>query len=127
VSPNCLRCKTEPLNALPLIRDVQFFECPRCHRHYTLHAGGALTFRWLHPISVALYGVIFSREPVARAPSVAQDLSKSQTAEWLSQLVSEIELELADPTQDLQLMLDCCASDAQLREFLRLVAEGVKS
>lgn len=86
-----------------------------------------MTFRWLHPISVVLYSVIFEADPAASATAVAEELSKSQTSEWLSSLIDEIDLELADPTQDLSVMVDCRASDAKLREFLRGVAERLRA
>ena len=119
----CLRCKSVSLNELPSPEGIQFFECPECHRQFAMQPGRSMTFRWLHPISVALYSVIFDTDPAPRATAVAEELSKSQTSEWLSSLVSEIDLELADPTQDLSVMVDCRASDAKLRDFLGGVAK----
>jgi hypothetical protein len=123
----CLRCKSVSLNDLPSPEGIQFFECPKCHRQFAMQPGRAMTFRWLHPISLALYPVIFDTDPAARAATVAEELSKSQTSEWLSSLINEIDLELADPTQDLSVMLDCRASDARLRDFLRGVAERLSA
>ena len=52
----CLRCKTVPLTeAGPSDPRIAFFECPSCRRQYALRPGKQLTFRWLHPISLALY------------------------------------------------------------------------
>ena len=86
-----------------------------------------MTFRWLHPISLVLYAVLFDADPAPRATAVADRLLKDETADWLSLLVDEIDLELQDPTQDLSAMLDCRASDARLRDFLRRVSERVQA
>ena len=85
-----------------------------------------MTFRWLHPITVALYGVIFDRNPVLRAGQVAESLA-SEPAEWRAALLREIVLELADPTQDLADTLDLAAPDAVLRDFLRELATRLET
>ena len=125
--PTCLRCKSVVLLGLPSPEKIAFFECPKCGRPFAKRPGQSMTFRWLHPISVALYSVIFEADPAPHARAVAESLSKDQTTDWLSLLIDEIELELRDPTQDLSAMVDCCASDARLREFLRSVAERLQA
>ena len=122
----CLRCKTVPLQDLPSPEGIRFFECPQCQRHYAKKPGGSLTFRWLHPITVALYGVIFDRNPVPRAGEVAASLA-GEPAEWRAALLREIVLELADPTQDLAHTLDLAAPDAVLRDFLRELASRLET
>ena len=54
----CLRCKTVPLHDLPSPEGIRFLGCPQCLRHYAKKPDRPMTFRWLHPITVALYGVI---------------------------------------------------------------------
>lgn len=53
---NCLRCTRQALAALSVpSAETTFFECPSCGRHYAHTTGRPLTFRWGHPISLALY------------------------------------------------------------------------
>ena len=122
----CLRCKTVPLHDLPSPEGIRFLGCPQCLRHYAKKPDRPMTFRWLHPITVALYGVIFDRNPVPRAGQVAESLA-SEPAEWRAALLREIVLELADPTQDLADTLDLAAPDAVLRDFLRELAARLET
>lgn len=143
----CLRCKTVPLIALePIHPEISFFECSNCRRQYALKPGKALTFRWMHPISLALYEVIFDAEPVkswaAREAALVEQVQvhpeterlmrkigvslEPPTPEQLELIVSEIRLELEDPTQQVRDILDCRASEDELREWLRRYAEHVE-
>ena len=118
----CLRCKTVSLKELPpLDPRITFFECPNCGRHYALKPGKQLTFRWLHPISVILYDVIFDDTPTQRAASIGD-----RFAGLPPEFVKEIRLELDDPTQQVRDIVGCMASEEELREYLRLVVEHVE-
>lgn len=124
----CLRCKTVPLAETgPADPRVAFFECPTCGRQYARQPGGALTFRWLHPISIVLYPVLFDEAPVGRAAEVAAAIVRNQPTDQLAALAREIRLELAEPTQPVRDILDSRSSEDDLREFLRLVAEQVEA
>jgi len=124
----CLRCKTVLLSeAGPPNPRIAFFECPSCQRRYALRPGKALTFRWLHPISLALYPVQFDESPSGRAAEVAALLIRDRPVAELRLSLREIRLELEEPTQQVRDILDCRASEGELREFLRLVAEGVEA
>jgi transposase-like protein len=62
---NCLQCSGVVLTRLPeSSEEITFFECPSCHRHYAQSPGHSLTYRWSHPVSLALYCILFNREPV---------------------------------------------------------------
>jgi hypothetical protein len=123
----CLRCKTVELNDLPDSRpeEIRFLECPACSRSFAKRAGKSLTFRWLHPIPVALYPVLFDRDPVARVGFVAEQL-RGDHPEWRDAMIREIELELADPSHDLADSLDLVAPDALLRDYLRALAARLR-
>src|SRR5262245_23658617 len=124
---HCLRCKTVTLTEVGPVRpDIRFFECRRCRRQYALEPSKQLTFRWLHPITLALYGVIVDADPVARAVSAATMFIEQQTPEQSQQMIDEIRLELADPTQQIRDTLDCRASEEKLREFLRVFADNLE-
>lgn len=123
----CLRCKTMALTELgPAYPDIRFFECPSCRRHYALKPGKQLTFRWLHPITLPLYDVIFDTEPVNRAGSAAALFVEQKPPEQMQQMVEEIRLELANPTQQLRHIFDCHAPEEELREYLGLFADNVE-
>ncbi len=123
----CLRCRTVVLEqAGRSPAEGRFFECPACRRPYALHAGGRLTFRWLHPIALMLYPVMFEAEPATRAASVAARAGKEQTPEQLQETAREIRLELAEPTQQVRDILDCRASEEQLRGYLRALADHLE-
>ena len=77
-----------------------------------------MTFRWGHPVCVALYGVQFAQDPLPQAQRVAQALVAQYPANQLAAMVAEIDLELATPTQQVREMLDSAATEGRCREFL---------
>lgn len=124
----CLRCKTVPLvEIVPAGGEVAFFECTVCRRKYALKPGRGLTFRWLHPISIALYSVQFEESPVGHAAGVAATLVRERPADQLELFAREIRLELEEPTQQVRDILDNPCSEGELREYLRLMAEGIEA
>ncbi len=125
--PTCLRCGTVRLRALPASSpEIDFFECPACGRQFARKPGQGLTLRWRHPISLVLYPVIFSASPAAEAERVAMQFAEQWTREQIDLAVQEIRLELDEPTQRVRDILGCHASEAELREYLRLVAERLE-
>lgn len=123
----CLRCKTVTLMKLePHDLQITFFECAACRRHYALEPGKQLTFRWLHPISLALYSVSFDDAPTERVADVVALFVKQRSSEQLALFVQEIRIELDDPTQQVRDILECRASEEELRNYLRLFCEQVE-
>lgn len=125
---NCLRCKTVELIALDSPGNISFFECPNCHRNYARKKGKGLTFRWLHPISLFLYPVIFKANPMQFFEQIAPSFKATtpttpEAVERIRFTVREITLELEDPTQQVRDILGCCASEEDLRKYLRCVAD----
>lgn len=123
---HCLRCKTTELIALASPDNVSFFECPKCHRNFARKAGGTLCFRWMHPISLVLYPVIFERDPLQHCERIATMFAKQESIERIKLIVQEITLELDDPTQQVRDILDCRASEEDLRRYLRAVADRLE-
>jgi hypothetical protein len=121
-APFCLRCPDVALRALDGPPDISFFECPSCRRHYSQKKSGALTYRWRHPISLPLYFVLFSKEPVAEALRVAAHLADTLSSAELEAMTREIELELEQPTQEVRTILNNPQSEEACREFLVSVA-----
>ena len=124
----CLRCEGAILRMLPESRpDISFFECPVCSRQYARTAGGNLSYRWLHPISLVLYGVLFDPHPLSKATGVAQRLRRTEGDTALKTLVDEIEAELERPTQSVRDILDSVASESECRLFLAAVASEIRT
>jgi transposase-like protein len=121
--PHCLRCKTTELTGLASPSGISFFECPKCHRNFARKSDGALCFRWLHPISLVLYPVIFEANPGQHCERVANLFAKQESSERIKLIVQEIRLELDDPTQQVRDILECHASEDDLRKYLRCVAD----
>ncbi len=118
--PLCLRCNTVPLvQASDSPESVTFFTCPECHRDYALRDGGRLTFRWMHPISLALYGVQFERNPVRAVDGVAESFRKATDSTTLRAMIREIRLELDEPTQSVREIFLSPATEDDTRVFLR--------
>ena len=121
----CLRCKTIALQQIERHPGIRFFSCSECGRHYALEPGKQLTFRWLHPVTLALYAVLFDANPVERASSVAQEFVNQRSMEKLTRMVQEIRLELEEPTQQVRDSLDCVASEADLRTYLAAFCDEI--
>ncbi len=122
----CLRCPEERLDRLASPGpQTQFFRCPACSREYSLEEGKSLTFRWLHPISLVLYGVIFDEDPVGagKVATAATSLAQGRSDEEIAAFVAEVRLELAEPTQNVRDILECQAPEEELRRFLGLVCD----
>ena len=125
---SCLRCDTVALRALPGSGEgVSFYECPVCLRHYSQKQGGSLTYRWLNPISLALYGVLFEREPLRYVQRSTQQLLRGRTQDEVSTMVREIEQELGHPTQQVREILDNVASEEACRSFLAELVYSFKA
>ena len=127
----CLRCP-EPIALVKdssVEADIEFFECPKCHRSYAKAPGEPLTFRWLHPISIALYGFAFRSGPRARHVAMAVlSLTKDYTPEQVSLTIRELEAELENPTQPVHLILPSIKrTEEECRSFLLSVLNELKS
>jgi hypothetical protein len=127
VATACPRCGSVALRGLAeSTATTAFFECPSCRRHFARKRGGALTYRWGHPVSLALYGVLFEPAPLTEAPRIAESLRQGRTPEALAAFAEEIELELAHPTQQVGDILGGKASETACRAFLAAVVRQLK-
>jgi hypothetical protein len=120
----CLICKTIRLSILPAsTEEITFYECQQCSRQFSKTGGRSLCFRWLHPISLLLYGVIFEPQPKGVAKRMAEYLQGQKTEEDLKIIIQEVKRELDNPTQNVRDILEMHQSEEELREFLRLTVE----
>jgi hypothetical protein len=125
--PQCLRCRTVRLTAVPSPAEGEFFRCPNCRREFYRASGGALVFRWGHPISLLLYPVIFDERPGERCAEVARGFAGQHGPAAVRYAIEEIRLELRDPAQPLGEVVRCRASESDLRDFLRCVADRLEA
>jgi hypothetical protein len=122
----CLRCPGTELQPLPSPKAIAFFECPTCLRGFTRHESGALTERWMGPLSIALYAVIFEEHPQSKAVRVAAQLRSQRGAADCALIAREIRTELSAPTQPVREILGMRASEHDLREFLERIADALE-
>jgi hypothetical protein len=125
--PNCLRCDNAILFASNLSENIEFFECPQCHRHYARKSGQALTFRWGHPTSLPLYTILFTRDPLFRVSEIGDLFIKDNSLDFLQLMTDEIELELQHPTQQIRDILDNPQAESECREFLAAFANYLRA
>ncbi len=113
----CLRCNgVELAPSGPAAPEIEFLDCPACRRRYARKPGGSLTFRWLHPVSLLLYEILFDSNPLQR---LEKSGGPSKPPEELLRMVEEIELELAQPTQQVRDILDNPQTEEECRQYLR--------
>jgi hypothetical protein len=122
----CLRCDNVALEPREAAPSIEFFQCPNCQRRYARAEGGELTERWMGPLSLVLYGVLFDQHPAERAAQVARQLLDQRSPADLRLMVQEIREELARPKQRVRDILPGMpAGETELREFLQKFADAV--
>ena len=70
---HCYRCDSPLINVTPGdVDNIMFFECPSCKCQYAKSPDSELHDRWLMPITLPLYSVIFENNPVSQAITQAK-------------------------------------------------------
>ena len=117
----CYRCNEELIEViLDGVKGGLFYDCLSCKSRYT-SKNGQLHDRWLMPITLPLYGVIFSKDPLEMIDKTVIDMNK-KGSEFVKVLVSHIEEELNNPKQKLTDIHDFISpNEERLREFLKEV------
>ncbi len=96
-------------------------------RRYARNAAGALTYRWLHPVSLLLYNFSFRSEPpMGHVNATFNDTLAGRTVEDLHALVDEVQLELTEPTHAVREGIDSPHTEAACRAFLAAVIVRVR-
>lgn len=120
---HCYRCGEKLTDVTPPdVTGIAFYRCPACGSSYAQAPGKALHDRWLMPLTLATYDLIFSSNPDEKMDDIYQQMIE-KGEDFVQLLLSHIEEELKDPKQNLADMhpfefLD----DAQLRAFLGALA-----
>jgi hypothetical protein len=124
----CLRCAGVEL--IPFGRsspEIEFFDCPVCHRRYARKPGRSLTYAWLDSVSLPLYSVLFDSDPLTRVSHVAELFVQQKSGDQLRHIVAEIEEELEGPTQRVREILDNPQTEEQCRDYLREFVRCVRA
>ena len=120
---NCLRCETIKLEVLPeSSKEITFYECPHCHRHFAQKPNQRLSDRWGSPISLVLYGIIFESQPQKAYQRIAENFLAQKTCD-IPLMIKEITQELQKPTQNVRDILDLRQNEEDIRDFLQLVVD----
>ena len=122
--PQCPRCPETELTLAPQrSEDVSFLECPSCRRQYQLRSKTLLTERWMGPLSLLLYPIALSSDPLGDVERAVRHLVDVEG--WpkskLQWALSEAELELQSPSQKVSKILDLFAdpTEDEVREYLQ--------
>ncbi len=120
---NCLRCETVQLRVISTsTQEITFYECPSCSRHFAQKLGQGLCDRWLSPIGIVLYGIIFERYPQDAYQRIAEQFLEQRAGD-IPLLIEEITQELQKPTQNVCDILDLQQNERDVRAFLQLVVD----
>lgn len=80
------------------------------------------------PLGIVLYGVLFEARPQEKAAQIAKLLRAQKEPAHCEFIAKELRAELAMPTQPVRDILPGMrASEADLREFLRGVADALEA
>lgn len=125
--PSCYRCQSPLLETTPGgVTDIQFFSCESCYSQYAQKPGEDLHDRWLMPLTLPLYFVIYDKEPSEKVDYVAQELLRKKP-EYLATLIEHIQDELDTPKQKLsQIHSYVHPDEAKLRVFLAQVKDALQ-
>jgi hypothetical protein len=114
----CIRCSETLAKAPDRSPEIEFYSCERCRSHYAKKPGQALHDRWLMPLSLVLYPVLFDKEPRAKAASVAKSLLENKEID-IATLKEHILAEIEAPKQKVSQILDFAYPDEEaLRKYL---------
>lgn len=124
----CFRCAGKLQdNTPPEVTGIKFFACTDCGAGYAKKPGQELHDRWLMPLSVVLYPVIFDREPHLKAKAVAKSLIEQQNTDLLK-LKEHILQEIKTPKQMISQIHDFAYPDEEeLRKYLAAVYEHLNA
>jgi hypothetical protein len=128
-TPQCPFCTATSLDSTDAAGDHVFFSCPHCGRRFAREGDDPLVERWPGPLSIALYGAQFSRDPAQEAERLASHLvaGLASDPERRQAMIAAIDDELRMHRQPVQDILPGMpASEAQLRDYLRRFADFLR-
>jgi hypothetical protein len=126
--PVCYRCSNQLLDiTAENLTDISFYVCQKCECQYAQKPAGSLHDRWRMPLTIALYDVIYDRNPLDKLDQVTRQIQKRKS-EYIELLIEHIKDELVEPKQHLVDIHDFVYPNEQnLREFLGALAGRLES
>lgn len=123
----CFRCKSK-LEISEEYDEIVFYLCKPCNRYYAKSEDGSLVDRWLSPLSLALYGIIFEKEWISDETLQRQchHLLKMDSNR-IELILNDIDEELRSPKQLVSKMLDLHCTEEQARDYLKRLAVAIRT
>ncbi|MDQ8201348.1 hypothetical protein QEH56_24530, partial [Pelagicoccus enzymogenes] len=127
VMQKCIRCETKLKSDGRGSWKVKFYRCPNCGSGYSKTLFKPLCDRWLMPITIPLYSVIFDKEPEQKSYSVARTLLNQNDKKEIRQIIEHIDEEIKHPKQKISDILNFIhPNEDKLRRFLKCVSIELK-
>ena len=123
----CFRCNTS-LIITDQSKAITFDKCDKCKRAYAKSVGKSLTDRWLSPISIAMYYIIFATQkvPDKMIKETANEFLERFGTKKINILLEDIDEEINNPKQKLVDMLDLKGTEEIARDYLRRLSIEIK-
>lgn len=128
ITETCFRCGStlDDNTPSPDTGKINFYFCKNCRSAYAKGPGEKLHDRWLMPLSVVLYPVIFADDPCAHAARVARLFIERKGCD-IARLKQHILDEIQNPKQQVSQILNFVFPDEQLlRKYLIEVVENLE-
>ena len=118
----CIRCG----NFLDK-QSSEFYRCVNCKRDYTKTRNNIIVDKWLSPISLVLYGIIFE---TSKIPDQTINFQIAQlekfSKEEISIIINDIQEELDNPKQNVVEILDLNCGEENVRDYLQRLLVKIK-
>ncbi len=123
----CFRCNSELKDVTPSeVTDIKFLSCENCRCQFSENSAGRLYDRWLMPITLPLYNVIFEKEPLDCVENIVKEMATREN-KFVDALIEALSDELVNPKQRVTDIHDFSYPDeVKLRKFLGLVKDGLE-
>ena len=123
----CFRCSSNLEDVTPEDSNgIKFYSCKSCSSQYSENIEGRLFDRWLMPITIPLYCLIFEDDHKSKVEDILNSIMKEKKSN-INILVKHISDELENPKQRISDIHNFeHLSEENLREFLKLLLNGIK-
>ena len=123
----CFRCN-KPLLLAEELEAISFYKCTSCNRDYAKKPGKGLTDRWLSPLSLVLYDIIFIKERISDEiiENVSNEINHYE-AKKVKFIKDDIVEELTNPKQKLIDMLGIQGTEENARDYLKRLLKKLKA
>ncbi|WP_019668337.1 hypothetical protein [Eudoraea adriatica] len=122
----CFRCN-KPLYLTEKLEDISFYNCASCKRNYAKEPGKDLTDRWMSPLSIVLYDIIYNKERISdETIEIVADRINTYETKQIEAIIDDINEELVNPKQKLIAILDLHGTEENARDYLKRLVKRLK-